>query len=196
MDEAQILIGLKAGNKKAFDLLYDLLFTKIRFYTEQIIKDEMEAEDIAIHSLAKFWEKGAGDFESFNQVRTFIYRTARNAATDYLRKTKLQKNHHRNIVYITTEFEENIAELADRAKYKVAMLQTLAEEIENLPEQCKEIFKLVFIENMPRPLVAEKLNISVSTVNSHCSNAKQRLRQVFTEKELIILLLLIGLCPN
>lgn len=196
MDEALILNGLKAGDKKAFDLLYDLLYEQVCFYAEQIVKDEMEAEDIAIHSLAKFWEKGANDFENFLQVRTYIFLTARNAAFDYLRKVKTQKTVHRNLVYMTTQMEESIADLADLALYKVEMLQFLLEEIEKLPEQCRETFKLVFIEKMPRPLVAEKLNITLNTVHSHCANAKNRLRQIFSERELIILLLLAGLCPN
>ena len=196
MDEALILDRLKAGDNKAFDLLYDRLYEQVCFYAEQIVKDEMEAEDIAIHSLAKFWEKGANDFESFIQVRSYIFLTARNASFDFLRKVKTQRTVHRNLVYITTEIEESFADLADLALYKVEMLQFLTEEIEKLPEQCRETFKLVFIEKMPRTLVAEKLNITLNTVHSHCANAKNRLRQIFSEKELIILLLLIGLCPN
>ena len=196
MDEALILNGLKAGDKKAFDLLYDLLYEQVCFYAEQIVKDEMEAEDVAIRSLAKFWEKGANDFETFIQVRRYIFLTARNDAFDFLRKVKIQKTVHRNLVYMTTQMEESIAELADLALYKVEMLQFLLEEIEKLPEQCRETFKLVFLEKMPRPLVAEKLNITINTVHSHCANAKNRLRQIFSERELIILLLLAGLCPN
>lgn len=196
MDEALILNGLKAGDKKAFDLLYDLLYEQVCFIAEQIVKDEMEAEDIAIHSLAKFWEKGAVHFETFSEVRAFIIKMARNASFDYLRKTKTQRKLHRNVVYMYGETEESIAERSDLAEYKVEMVQFLTEEIERLPEQCRETFKLVFIENMARADVAEKLNISLSTVNSHCSNAKQRLRQIFTEKELGLLLLLVGLCSN
>jgi RNA polymerase sigma-70 factor (ECF subfamily) len=196
MDEALILIGLKAGDKQAYNLLYDLLYEQVCFYVEQIIKDEMEAEDIAIHSLAKFWEKGPKDFENFLQVRTFIFRTARNAAVDFLRKTKVQQKVHRNLVYMTPTTEENSAEQAELALYKIEMLQALVNEIERLPDQCREAFKLVFIENMSRHDVAGKLNISLNTVHSHCANAKRKLQQIFSEKELIILLLLIGLCPN
>lgn len=196
MDESAIFIGLKSGDKKAFDLLYDLLYDKLCFFADAIIDDEMEAEDIAIHSLTKFWEKGPKDFEVFPQVKTFIFRTARNASLDYLKKAKVQRTHHQNLVHINSEAEESIAERAERALYKMEMLQMLADEIEKLPAQCRETFKLVVIENMPREDVAGKLNISLSTVNNHCANAKKRLRQIFSEKDLIVLLLLYGLCPN
>jgi len=193
MDEAQILFGLKTGDKKAFDLLFDLLYAQVRLFTEQITKDEQEAEDIAIHSLAKFWEKGAADFESFLQIRKFIFTVARNAAFDYLKKSKSHQAHHRNIVYISSAAEENLVETT---LYKVETLQALFDEIEKLPEQCRQAFKLVHIEKLPRKRVAEILNISPGTVNVHCANAMKKLRLVYSEKELIILLLLAGFCHN
>lgn len=196
MDETQILIDLKAGDKKAFNLLYDLLYEQVYVFTRQITKDEMEAEDIALHSLAKFWEKGAWHFETFLQVKTFIFRIARNDAYDFLKREGEQKNYRQNIAQVTMPFEESVAEPAERARYKVEMLQVLYYEIEKLPGLCRETFKLVFIQNMPWPVVAEKLNISPGTVHNHCDYAGQRLRQVFREKELTVLLLLIGLCPN
>jgi RNA polymerase sigma-70 factor (ECF subfamily) len=193
MDDAQIFIGIKAGDKQAFDRLFYQLYPQVRFYIEKIIKDESESEDITQQSLLKFWEKGAGDFDSFSQVKSFIFTTAKNAAFNYLKRSKLQHTHHQHIVYLTTEAEETFSETL---LYKMEMLQVLFEEIEHLPEQCKQTFKLVFLDNMPRPDVAAKLDISLNTVHAHCANAKKRLRQIFTEKELIVLLLLINACPN
>lgn len=196
MEEAQILIGLKAGDKKAFDLLYDLLYEKLCFVTEQIVRDDMEAEDIAIKSLTKFWVKGADDFETFAQVRSFIFIVARNAAFNYLNKMKTQRAHHKELSFIISEKEESMAERAELAMYKMERIKAVADEIEKLPEKCREAFRLAVLEKMPRPLVAEKLNISLDTVHSHCANAMNRLRLVFSEKELMILLLLAGLCSN
>ena len=193
MDDAQIFNGLKAGDKQAFDMLFYQLYPQVRFFIEKIIKDESESEDITQQSLLKFWEKGAGDFESFSHVKSYIFRTAKNAALNYLKKSRRQNTHHQHLVYLTSEAEESLSETL---LYKVEMLQVLFEEIEHLPEQCKQTFKLVFLEHMPRPDVAAKLGISIDTVHGHCANAKKRLRQIFTEKELIVLLLLINSCPN
>jgi RNA polymerase sigma factor (sigma-70 family) len=196
MDDAQILIGLKSGDRKAWDLLYDLLYTKVYFVTQAIVDETMEAEDIAISALAKFWVKGPENFETFLQVKTFIFRTARNAAFDYKRKAKVQRSRSQDFTYVVNTTEDIATKKAEEALFKVEMLQILAYEIEKLPGQCREIFKLVIIENMPRQQVAEQLNISISTVHNQVANAKNKLKQVFTEKELIILLLLINLCSN
>jgi RNA polymerase sigma-70 factor (ECF subfamily) len=193
MDEVQIFIGLKARDEKAFNKLFSLLYAPVRFYIEQITKNELESEDITMQSLIKFWEKGADEFQSFPQIKSYIFITARNAAFNFLKKSKIQHTLQQNLTYLATEAEDMLAETS---LYKVEMLQVLYNEIENLPEQCRETFKLVFLENMPRPDVAQKLGITLNTVHGHCANAKKRLRQIFSEKELIVLLLLIDLCPN
>jgi RNA polymerase sigma factor (sigma-70 family) len=193
VDEAEILIGLKAGNKQAFDWLFDALYTRLRFFVEQITNDEFESQDIAMHAISKFWEKGARDFETFVQVKSFIFKIARHKAYNYLKRNKIKQAHQRNLVYMSPIVENSFVE---KTFYKVEMLQALLQEIEKLPDQCRDVVKMVYFENMDRSLVAEKLNISLSTVHVHCRNAKIRLKQIFSEKELIILLLLVGLYHN
>ena len=196
MDERELFRALKAGNKKAFNILYDLLYEKVCFFSEQITRDQMEAEDIAIHSLAKFWERGAYNFDCFMQVKSFIFKTARNACFNYLKKVNLRKTHHQHLIYYTNVVDESAEERAELALYKAEMVQFLVDEIERLPDQCRETFKLVFIQKIPRHLVAEKLNISLDTVNSHCANGKKKLRRIFSERELCILFLLASMCNN
>lgn len=192
MNDAILLEGLKQKDRKAFNALFDLLFAPLCHFTEQIIKDEIEAEDIAIHSFAKFWEHG-GAFHSVNEVKGFIYTVARNAAFDYLKKIKVQQSYQCHIAYVSSEAEEMIA---DRALYEVEMLERLFQEIEQLPAQCREAFKLTYINRLPRTVVAEKLHISVGTVHVHCSHAIKKLREKFSEKELLLLLLVVDLCKN
>lgn len=196
MDDVEILMGLKSGDKKAWDLLYDLLYAKVVFITQSIVDETMEAEDIAIKSLVKFWDKGAENFETFLQVKTFIFVTARNAAFDYHKKAKVQRNRNRELTYVVDTTENSSFKDIEGAIFKVEMLQYLVDEIEKLPPQCREIFKLVFMENMPRPEVAAKLNISVSSVHNQVAIARQKLKQVFKEKELIVLLMLVTACYN
>jgi RNA polymerase sigma-70 factor (ECF subfamily) len=188
MDEAQILEGLKNRDSAAFNLLFKLLFHQLTFFLNEILNDTDEAEDIAIQSLVKFWEKGAGRFENFFQVRKFLFKTARNSALNQLKKNKNQLKHQKILAYLSSATEE---ELEERYFYRLEMMQKmLKEQVDKLPEQTREAFKLVFIERIPRPEAAQRLNITPGTLNVHCANALKKLRQIFSEKELIVLLLL------
>ena len=186
--------GLKEKEPKAFNLLFDLLYPQLQFFTEQITKDPVEAEDIAIQALVKFWEKDPRDFESFLQVRKFIFTIARNAAFDYLKKAKVRQTYRNDLANSATAVEEKTE---DQAFYKLEMMmQALHDQIEKLPSQCGEAFRLVFIERIPRPEVAQRLNISPGTVNVHCAQALKKLRKIFAEKELVVLYLLAALSGN
>jgi RNA polymerase sigma factor (sigma-70 family) len=193
MDERQIFNGLKAGDEQAFDRLFHLLYPKVRFYVEQITKNESESEDITMQCLLLFWKQGMEKFNSFEHLQSFIYKSAKFAAINFLKKERRQQTHHRNLYYLTSPIEESIAE---RALYKIEMLKVLYNEIDKLPPQTQQAFRLVFLEDMPRPQVAETLNISLSTVNNHCAHAKNKLRQIFSERELIVLLLLLSISQN
>lgn len=196
MDEANILKGLRANEMDAFKALFDSLFTNVRFYTEQITKDQKEAEDIALHAFTKFWERGMTGIKTMTQVRNTIYKMARNAAIDYLRRLKVQQSFQQQLIYLTPEGEDS---RLDHSQYTTEMVAALFEEIEKLPGRTKEVFKLYYLDKISRQEIARQLNISVNTVHVHCSEALTRLRLILSEKrELLVLLLLIemNLCKN
>ena len=196
MDEEQILIDLKVGNTKAFDLLYDRLYEDVCYYAAILTKDEVEAQDIAINSITKFWETGVGKFETFAGVKAFIFKAARNAAIDYIRKNNVKRNHQGSLMYAASKQDEDLMELAEQTMYRLEMVKAVYAEIDKLPEQCRLAFTKVYVHNIPRQIVAEQLKISLDTVNSHLSHGRKKLRQVFGDKHLVTLLILIGLSGN
>lgn len=194
MDDKLLMSGLKQKERKAFNLLFDLLYPQLQFFTEQITNNPAEAEDIAVQALVKFWEKDPRHFESLLQVRKFIFTIARNAAFDYLKRVKVQQAHQKKLTYISNAVEE---QTEDQAFYKLEMMmQALHDQLDQLPAQCREVFRLVFIEHLPRPEVAQQLNISPGTVNVHCAQAIKRLRKIFSEKEWVLLYVLAVLSNN
>lgn len=196
MDEANILKGLRANEMDAFKELFDSLFTNVRFYTEQITKDQKEAEDIALHAFVKFWERGMTGIKTMTQIRNTIYNIARNAAFDYLRRLKVQRSFQQQIVYLTPEGEDS---RSDQSQYTTEMVAALFDEIEKLPGRTKEVFKLYYLDKISRQEIARQLNISVNTVHVLCSEALNKLRLILSDKrELLVLLLLIemNLCKN
>lgn len=192
MDDTLLIKGLQEKDRNAFNVLFTRLFPKVLYYAENLTKDKFEGEDIAIHSFAKVWEESSR-FNSMGEVTAFIFTVARNASFNYLRKIKAQQNYQTHLANQPADTEENLSE---KLRFEVEMIEKLQEEIEKLPAQCKEVFKLAYLQRMPRAQVAEKLNISIGTVHVHCSNALNRLRQRFSETEFFLLLVLLELCKN
>lgn len=193
MDEAQILRGLKERDLKAIEMLYNSVFTSLRFLAERITKHEAEAEDIAQNSLAKLWERGVADFNSLDHVKSYLKKIVENAAVDYLRKQKSVKSYQRHLAYTQLESEEL---LVNQSRYETELTKVIYAEVEKLSPQTREVFKAVYLKKMPRAQVAQNLGISINTVYVHCSKAINELKQVISERELMLFILLFNLSNN
>jgi RNA polymerase sigma factor (sigma-70 family) len=192
MDESRIIYGLQRRQLEAFNMLFESLYFKVQYYVEQITNDPSEAEDIAIHSFAKFWEQDLSRFHTIKKITNFIYNIAKNSAIDFLRKQKVIEVNQAAISYLTNQE----AYVIERTNYKMEMLDFLNKEIEKLPAQTKTVLKLVYFENLTSREVAERLHISDGTVRNLCYQAIQKLRRKFSENELMILLLIVSICKN
>lgn len=62
--------------------------------------------------------------------------------------------------------------------------------IESLPTQCREAFILSREEQLSYKAIAERMNISVNTVEKHIGKALKRLRDEFKDHNVSVVLLL------
>lgn len=182
LKEIDILSGLKTRDLEAFNVLFDSLFGKVRYYTEQITKDQFEAEDIAMRSITTFWEQELSQYDTMKRVNNFIFNVARNSAFDYLRKKKVKENYQSNIVaYITEEHADYLME----RRCEVELLRYLYHEIDKLPQRTRQAFKMIYVHQMSSREAGQQLNISEVTVRRLCSEARKKLRNKFSGKEFI-----------
>jgi RNA polymerase sigma factor (sigma-70 family) len=190
MDEVQILEELRSRNMAAFERLYDSLSSLVMYYAEQITKDEREAEDITVYSFSRFWQQDLSEYNSMKKVKNFIFNVARNAAIDFLRKKKVRDTYQENVIYLTDEQEEYEIE---KSRYETEMLRKVFEEIDKLPKRTKEAFKMVYIDELTSREVGNALNISPVTVRRLCSEALQKLKNKFSERDFQLVLFLLSL---
>jgi RNA polymerase sigma factor (sigma-70 family) len=175
----------------AFERLYDSLSSMVMYFTEKITKDEQEAEDIIVHAFSKFWEQELSEYDTMKKIKNFIFNVAKNSAIDFLRKQKTKHTHQDNIIYLT---EGQEAYEVEQSRYETEMIRKVYNEIDKLPQRTKEVFKMVYIDEMTSRQVGEALKISDVTVRRLCSEALQKLRCKFSKKDLQLVLLLLSLC--
>lgn len=177
-EDIDLVIGLNNGNEKALDAFFRHFYQALCFFAVRIIKDKDQAEDIVIGSFSKLWNRRA-DFESYQNVKGFLYITTRNGCFDFLRQAHRAQSAQDEFSYLFSPEEEQDIE-AERTKAEV--LRKIYEEIEKLPKQCREVFELSVFEGLKSKDIAERMNISVSNVTSQKSRAVQLLRTAVLKK--------------
>lgn len=180
MNNVYWLKELKQGNTMALSYFFDLHYQALCYFAESIVKDQQEAEDIVATSFLKIWNKHT-DFETPQNIKAFLYISTKNACLDCLKQLKRQSLAQQGYFQQLTFEEDHIENYLIEAEF----LQILNAELEKLPERCKEVFKLIYIDGLKTNEIAELLDLSVKTVRNHKARAVSLLQLAFSEKNLL-----------
>jgi|GEM_PF-122150 len=158
-------------DKSTFERLFKTEFKGLVLFAVQYVKDYEAAREIVQEAFIGLWAKRE-QINLSRPVKTYLSTTVRNRSLNYLRDNK--KFDTRLLA------QENLFPLAsyeqtDRIVEK-ELRDQIHEAISELPDRCREVFLLSRNEHMKYQAIAERLQISVKTVETQMSKALQHLR--------------------
>lgn len=182
-NDSDIVAGFRQNDAAATRKLYNWFYRPLCYYAEKIIHNKPEAEDIVVETFLKLLQK-RNDFDHLSEIKSFLYTATRNACIDFHRKQKRHQKSQNEILYLAGQPEA----LDSLDLINVEVLAALYREIEQLPPQCAQVFKLLFFQRLTTEQVAIQLNISSKTVLNQKGKALQLLRKAFLQKGMLSLL--------
>lgn len=176
-DEQSWLNAFRKGEDAALAYFFELHYRSLCYFANRLLQDNMEAEDIVSDCFCKLWEKKE-DFETASNIKAFLYISCRNACLNHLKKVKRKTAIQEQYFSKVEEGEETILyELVE-----TEILTLLSKEIETLPDKCREVFKLIYLEGRKTDEIALQLGLSVQTVRNHKTRAVELLKASFLKK--------------
>ena len=150
----------------------------------KILRDATLAEDIVQEVFLKVWEVRE-TLKMEDAIQSYLYRSCYNAALNFLKQQK--KN---------TDLDnlETTITASDSAERQLNFQETEAEiqkAIDALPPKTKVVFSLSRFEELSYKEIAERLDISVKSVEKHMGIALQRLRENLKDYLVAVFLLLL-----
>ena len=133
-----------------------------------------DAEEAVQEVFVKIWTHGLHLKDKIS-LDSYLYVVVRNACISLARRQ------------IGREGIEAATCLAVEEAEDKEGLAVVREAVEELPEQCRIILKLVIWEEMKYAEVAEKLGISLNTVKNQMKIAYRKLREKLSGKQLYLL---------
>lgn len=158
-NEQYLLSQFKSADQQAFSYIFSLFYAPLCFFCNRLVTNKPAAEEIVQDILYKLWEKN-GDFATLSAIKAFLYISTRNAAMNCIDKEQRKAKRASNIVIE----EEETEDLITREIIYAEVLNELRAEINNLPEQCSKVIKMMYDDDMKPQEIADELNIKVSTV--------------------------------
>ncbi|TWF42950.1 RNA polymerase sigma-70 factor (ECF subfamily) [Chitinophaga polysaccharea] len=169
--------------QEIFKTLFLENYQQLCNYAFKFLGDRNECEDAVQDVLIRFWELKK-DKLGDHALKYYLYTATRNKCISMLRK----RMHLQDI-------DELAPFAADDDPYDGNYPQHCAGKLverafEGLPPKCLEIFKLSRLENLSYKQIADKLDISVKTVENQMGKAIKHMRKFAAENPVFLLALI------
>lgn len=158
----------------AFEKLFRSEYQGLCFFAYKYIKDFEPAREIVQEAFTSLWEKG-DEIDYSRNVKSYLTTTIHNRCLNYLRDNRkfngtiLEAEHLLEIPSTGSDYDVN--PMAENE-----LQQSIQSAIDELPEKCREVFVLNRYEELKYKEIADRLGISVKTVEAQMSKALQHLR--------------------
>lgn len=180
MNDTSILQLFIKDPTQGFQVMFEAYWDKLYQYAYAILQSEDAAKDVVQALFVAIWE----DQKKLTNVRSlkyYLYQAVKNNTLQYIhshRFTELQEAVILELVYVDTtdeeiSFKEQSAELQRR--------------LAALPPRRREIFIMNRYDQLSKEEIAQRLGLSIRTVETHIGNALKSLKDNGLETGCIII---------
>jgi len=174
---------LAEKDETTFEQLFKTHFKRLHAYAFTILGDEVEAEEMVQQVFFKLWERNE-TLSLTGSVSAYLYRAVHNESLNYIKHQKVRSNHQLHVAYSMKNEAEHPAKKVIAGELEKKIHSALNE----LPEQCRTIFQMSRFDELKYREIADKLGISVKTVENQMGKALKLLRQKLADFLIFILL--------
>ena len=174
--ETEIIRRIRQGDKGQFESLFRSSYVSLVRYAKSLIKDHDTAEEIVQDLFFRLWQ----DKEKINiesSLNGYLFRSVHNRCLHLIEHNRVVEKHVKEMSFRQNESSENPT---DNIQYNELQLK-IAGILERLPERCGRIFCMNRFEGLKYSEIAEKLSISVKTVEANMGKALREFRKALTE---------------
>lgn len=180
MELSEILIvqELKEGNEKAYKYLFDAHYDALCAIAARYLRDDFLAESVVGDVIFHLWE--TRDRIVINtSLRQYLVRSVRNRCLDHLKSGHVRHEQ----VLSGLQGDGTVEEKAMDEHHPLGHLleneleTVIHAAIDQLPEDCRQVFKMSRFEGKKNAEIAQTLGISVNTVKYHMKHALRLLQQ-------------------
>lgn len=174
--DTDIIGRIRQGDVKQFESLFRSSYVSLVRFARTLIKDHDTAEEIVQDLFFRIW-KDREKISIESSLNGYLFRSVHNRCLHYIEHNKVVVRHAEEMSVRLQDSPENPGDILNykELQAKIACI------LEKLPERCGKIFYMNRFEGLKYSEIAEKLKVSVKTVEANMGRALKEFRKELAE---------------
>lgn len=160
-----------AFDVRQFELLFKSHYKSLCAFANSFVHDKDTAEEIVQEVFINLWEKKS-TIDQGKSVKSYLFTSVKNRCINHIRDHKKFRSY---LLDVEIELEIPVEDRDQLAGDET--LSRINQALDKLPPKCREVFELSRFEAMKYKQIAEKMAISVKTVEVQMSKALRILKE-------------------
>ncbi len=169
-DTQYIIKQIREGNLKEFELIFKEFYPQLCLYALRFVKRKDLSEEIVQNLFCQIWENRT-DLNIHTSLKAYLYRSTYHNALQILRKDGSHNKYKEYVKHHNIENDSSTNKLEEKEINEIVQ-----ETLSSLPQRCGTIFKMSRFEGLKYQEIAEKLSISIKTVEANMGKALKAFR--------------------
>ena len=174
--DSDIIRRIRQGDKQEFEKLFRSSYVSLVRHAQTLLRDHDTAEEIVQELFFRLWQ----DRQTLmieSSLNGYLYRSVHNRALHHIEHQKVVSRHAGEV----TARAELTSEPVTEAIYYSELQARVARVLQRLPERCRVIFRMSRFEGLKYYEIADKLAVSLKTVEADMGKALREFRKALAE---------------
>lgn len=170
---------MRENKSIVFDSIFRRTYSRLYFYALSLLSDESDADDVVEEVFFELWGR-MDEIDLDGNIEAFLYRAVYTRSVNVLKRRNVSAGRLAAIEDINNMRMEYYSGFNDDPLHSMEnaeLRRKIEDTIDMLPEKCRQVFRMSYLNGMRNNDIAEELQLSVRTVEAHMYRALRFLRE-------------------
>jgi len=174
--DSDIIGRIRQGDKQEFEKLFRSSYVSLVRYAKTLLRDHDAAEEIVQELFFRLWQDRQ-NLRVESSLNGYLFRSVHNRSLHYIEHQKVVSRYAGEVAAAAELTSEPVTE----AIYYSELQTRVARVLDRLPERCRVIFRMSRFEGLKYNEIADKLAVSLKTVEADMGKALREFRKALAE---------------
>jgi len=174
--DIEIIGRIRKGDVVEFESLFRSSYVSLVRYAKTMVRDHDSSEEIVQDLFFRLW-RDRENLRIESSLNGYLYRAVHNRCLHHIDHLRVVEKYEKDMAVSSGNSGE---EPTDIINYRDLQAK-VADILERLPERCGKIFCMSRFEGLKYSEIAERLSVSVKTVEANMGKALKEFRKALAE---------------